>query len=193
MNPEVALGVAGAIAAISFSAVGSAIGTGKAAAAAIGAWKKCYAQNKPAPFQLLSFVGAPITQTLYGMILMFSMISVVKGNPVPGAGLAMLVIGIVAGIGIGSSAIFQGIAGAGASNAQAETGKGFTNYLASIGIVETVAIFVMVFALIGAGNLAQEEVAAEEAVPAAVEAPAVVETEAAVVEAETAPVETVAE
>ncbi|MBQ2282117.1 MAG: V-type ATP synthase subunit K [Kiritimatiellae bacterium] len=193
MNPEVALGVAGAIAAISFSAVGSAIGTGKAAAAAIGAWKKCYAQNKPAPFQLLSFVGAPITQTLYGMILMFSMISVVKGNPVPGAGLAMLVIGIVAGIGIGSSAIFQGIAGAGASNAQAETGKGFTNYLASIGIVETVAIFVMVFALIGAGNLAQEEVAAEEAAPAAVEAPAVVETEAAVVEAETAPVETVAE
>ena len=193
MNPEVALGVAGAIAAISFSAVGSAIGTGKAAAAAIGAWKKCYAQNKPAPFQLLSFVGAPITQTLYGMILMFSMISVVKGNPVPGAGLAMLVIGIVAGIGIGSSAIFQGIAGAGASNAQAETGKGFTNYLASIGIVETVAIFVMVFALIGAGNLAQEEVAAEEAAPAAVEAPAVVETEAAVVETEAAPVETVAE
>jgi V/A-type H+-transporting ATPase subunit K len=186
MNPEVALGVAGAIAAISFSAVGSAIGTGKAAAAAIGAWKKCYAQNKPAPFQLLSFVGAPITQTLYGMILMFSMISVVKGNPVPGAGLAMLVIGIVAGIGIGSSAIFQGIAGAGASNAQAETGKGFTNYLASIGIVETVAIFVMVFALIGAGNLAQEEVAAEEAAPAAVEAPVVVEAEAA-------PVETVAE
>ena len=98
----------------------------------------------------------------------------------------MLVIGIVAGIGIGSSAIFQGIAGAGASNAQAETGKGFTNYLASIGIVETVAIFVMVFALIGAGNLAQEEVAAEEAAPAAVEAPAVVEAEAA-------PVETVAE
>ena len=193
MNPEVALGVAGAIAAISFSAVGSAIGTGKAAAAAIGAWKKCYAQNKPAPFQLLSFVGAPITQTLYGMILMFSMISVVKGNPVPGAGLAMLVIGIVAGIGIGSSAIFQGIAGAGASNAQAETGKGFTNYLASIGIVETVAIFVMVFALIGAGNLAQEEVAAEEAAPAAVEAPAVVETEAAVVETEAAPVETVGE
>lgn len=191
MNPEVALGVAGAIAAISFSAVGSAIGTGKAASAAIGAWKKCYAQNKPAPFQLLSFVGAPITQTLYGMILMFSMIGVAKGNPVPGAGLAMLIIGIVAGIGIGCSAIFQGIAGAGASNAQAETGKGFTNYLASIGIVETVAIFVMVFALIGAGNLSQEE-AAEAAAPAAVEAPAVVEASAVEAPVE-APVAEVAE
>ena len=95
------------------------------------------------------------------------MIGVAKGNPVEGAGVAMLIIGIVAGIGIGASAVFQGIAGAGASNAQAETGKGFTNYLASIGIVETVAIFVMVFALIGAGNLSKEE--AEAPAPAAIE------------------------
>ena len=63
--------VAGAIACLGLSAAGSAFGTGFAASAAVGAWKKCYAANKPAPFLLLSFVGAPITQTLYGMILMF--------------------------------------------------------------------------------------------------------------------------
>ena len=61
--------VAGAIACLGLSAAGSALGTGFAASAAVGAWKKCYAANRPAPFLLLSFVGAPITQTLYGMIL----------------------------------------------------------------------------------------------------------------------------
>ena len=41
----------GAIA-FSFAAIGSALGTGTAAMAGIGAWKKCYLQGKPAPFTL---------------------------------------------------------------------------------------------------------------------------------------------
>ena len=45
--------VAGAIACLGLSAAGSAFGTGFAASAAVGAWKKCYAANKPAPFILL--------------------------------------------------------------------------------------------------------------------------------------------
>jgi V/A-type H+-transporting ATPase subunit K len=32
----------------------------------VGAWKKNYSQNKPALFMLVAFVGAPITQTIYG-------------------------------------------------------------------------------------------------------------------------------
>ena len=71
---DAAMIVAGAIACLGLSGAGSALGTGLAASAAVGAWKKCYAANKPAPFLLLSFVGAPITQTLYGMILMFTML-----------------------------------------------------------------------------------------------------------------------
>ena len=143
--------VAGAIACLGLSAAGSAFGTGFAATAAVGAWKKCYAANKPAPFLLLSFVGAPITQTLYGMILMFLMLG--KTN-VAGAGVPCLVLGIFAGLGIGLSALFQGRAGAGACDAQAETNQGFTNYLAALGIVETVAIFTMVFTLIALGKIA---------------------------------------
>ena len=85
--------VAGAIACLGLSAAGSAFGTGFAASAAVGAWKKCYAANKPAPFLLLSFVGAPITQTLYGMILMFIMLGKV-GNVSAGAGLPVLLAGI---------------------------------------------------------------------------------------------------
>ena len=143
--------VAGAIACLGLSAAGSAFGTGFAATAAVGAWEKCYAANKPAPFLLLSFVGAPITQTLYGMILMFLMLG--KTN-VAGAGVPCLVLGIFAGLGIGLSALFQGRAGAAACDSQAETNQGFTNYLAALGIVETVAIFTMVFTLIALGKIA---------------------------------------
>ena len=143
--------VAGAIACLGLSAAGSAFGTGFAATAAVGAWKKCYAANKPAPFLLLSFVGAPITQTLYGMILMFLMLG--KTN-VAGAGVPCLVLGVFAGLGIGLSALFQGRAGAAACDGQAETNQGFTNYLAALGIVETVAIFTMVFTLIALGKIA---------------------------------------
>ena len=96
------------------------------------------------PFLLLSFVGAPITQTLYGMILMFIMLG---KTSVQGAGFACVLLGIFAGLGIGLSALFQGRAGAAACDSQAETNQGFTNYLAALGIVETVAIFAMVFAL----------------------------------------------
>ena len=60
----------GAAAAISLAAVGSAFGTGAAGMAAIGAWKKCFAQSKNPPFMLLAFVGAPLTQTIYGLLLM---------------------------------------------------------------------------------------------------------------------------
>ena len=163
---DAAMIVAGAIACLGLAGAGSAFGTGFAASAAVGAWKKCYAAKKPAPFLLLAFVGAPITQTLYGMILMFIMlgkVEFVKGaegvitgvKPLvcAGAGLPVLVAGIFAGLAIGLSALFQGRAGAAACDAQAETNMGFTNYLAALGIVETVAIFAMVFALIALGSI----------------------------------------
>ncbi|MEG1480003.1 MAG: V-type ATP synthase subunit K [Kiritimatiellia bacterium] len=152
---NIALGVAGAVTCLALSAVGSAFGTGFAAAGAVGAWKKCYAQNRPAPFLLLAYVGAPITQTLYGMILMFTMIgtATAKAGILPGAGLAMLILGAFAGIAIGMSALFQGRAAGCAADAQGETGQGFTNNLAALGIIETVAIFVMVFTLIAVGKL----------------------------------------
>ena len=123
MNPEAlaafnqTLGIAGAVACLGLSATGSAFGTGYAGTAAMGAWKKCYAQNKPAPFILLGLVGAPITQTLYGMILMFVMFGKA------GAGLPLLILGIFSGLGIGFSALFQGRAAAAACDAQAETAR----------------------------------------------------------------------
>ena len=148
MNPDLlnhALGNCGALTVLGLSAIGSALGTGIAAQAAIGAWKRNYAQGKQASFMLLAFVGAPLSQTIYGLILMMIMFSSAqKGMPWQG----LVGIGIAAGLPIGFSAWLQGKAAAAASDAMGETEKGFTNDLAALGIVETVAIFVMVLAIL---------------------------------------------
>ncbi len=138
------LGKMGAAAVFGLSAAGSALGVGAAGPAAIGAWKKCFAQNKAAPFILFAFIGAPMSQTIYGMILMNKMAGLAAAAGFTNwAGL--LGAGLFGGIGIGVSAWWQGVAGAAASDAMAETGKGFGNYLMVLGIIETVALFILVF------------------------------------------------
>ena len=131
---------------LTLAAVGSALGTGVAGMAAIGAWKKVFAQNKAAPFILIAFVGAPLTQTIYGMILR----NAIKNANLPATWdnyILHMIIGIFGGLAIGVSAYMQGKAGARASDALAETGKGFGNYIMVLGIIETVALFVMVFCM----------------------------------------------
>jgi len=157
---NIGMGIAGAVMTLGLSAVGSGLGTGAAGSAAVGAWKKCYVQGKQAPFLLLSFVGAPLTQTLYGMILMFVML----GRAANGApGLPLMLIGVFAGLAIGVSAWLQGRCAAAAADAQGETGQGFTNYFAAIGIIETVAIFTMVFAMLAIFKVPVAEAAAAAA------------------------------
>ena len=137
----------GMAAALGLSAAGSALGVGAAGQAAVGAWKKCFIQNKAAPFILAVFIGAPLSQTIYGMIVMNAIAqSVTKGSYLMGAG-------IFGGLGIGLSAWMQGKIGAAAADATAETGKGFGNYLIALGIAETVALFVMVFVMMGTSKI----------------------------------------
>jgi len=137
----------GVAASLAFSAIGSALGTGVAGMAAVGSWKKCFAQNKNAPFILTVFVGAPLSQTIYGMIVMNALLELAR------KGQFMWSAGILCGIAMGLSAWMQGKAGAAASDAMAETGKGFGNYLMVLGVIETVALFVMVFILMAAGQI----------------------------------------
>ena len=136
------IGSIGPAAALGLAAIGSALGTGAAGQASMGAWKKCFAANRPAPFMLAVFSGAPITQTLYGFLLMLFIRDSQK-DP-----LTLLSAGIFGGLAIGFSAMMQGRAAAGAADALADTGKGTANYIAVIGIIETVAIFVMIFLLL---------------------------------------------
>ena len=126
---------------LALSAIGSALGTGVAGMAAVGAWKKAFAQNKAASFMLVTFVGAPLTQMIYGMILMNKMVDLAS------QGIYLWGVGIFCGLAIGASALMQGKVGAVASDAMGETGKGFGSYIVVLGIVETVALFVMAFAM----------------------------------------------
>ncbi len=140
------LAFVGMAAALGLSAAGSAFGTGFAGMASVGAWKKCYAAGKPAPFIMIAFSGAPLTQTIYGFLLMNSM----KGKVLDGAldPLFSLGLGLACGLAMCMSAIAQGKAGAAGSDALGETGKGFTNYIMVVGLCETVALFAMVFGMI---------------------------------------------
>lgn len=124
---------------LALAAVGSGWGTGIAAMGAIGAWKRSFSQNKTPPFLTIVFVGFPLSQTIYGMILMG------KIGAAAAAGHPLLGIGLFGGLGMGVSALMQGKAAAGACDSLAETGKGTTNYIIALGIIETVALFVMVF------------------------------------------------
>jgi len=136
----------GLILVLALSACGSAAGAGVAGMAAIGAWKKNFGQNKSASFLLVALVGAPLTQTIYGNIVMTKMFEL------SGQGHYLWGIGAFAGLAIGLSAFYQGKCAACACDAMGETGKGFGNYLAVLGITETVALFVMVFTLIILGK-----------------------------------------
>ncbi len=133
---------------LGLSAIGSALGVGAAGMASVGAWKKCYVQNKMAPFLLIVFIGAPLSQTIYGMILMNKIAEAAVG------GTYLWSVGIFGGMAIGMSAFLQGKIGACGADALTETGKGFTNYLIALGVIETVALFVMVFLLGTIGVLA---------------------------------------
>ncbi len=159
-NVMMALAKAGGLAALGIAAIGSALGAGTAGASAIGAWKKCYAQNKAAPFILITFIGAPLSQTIYGMILMNTIIGKLDVAKLgadavnawaAGNWAASLLAGICGGLGMCFSAWYQGVAGAAGADALAETGQGFGNYLMTLGVVETVALFVLVFSMMGLG------------------------------------------
>ncbi len=135
-------GMLGAALVMGIAAIGSAIGIGIAGQGAIGAWKRCYVNNKPAPFILTVFAGAPLTQTIYGFLLMQSMVASQK-DP-----WFLLGLGIASGFAMCFSAIAQGKAGAAGSDALGETGKGFAQYIMVVGLCETVALFAMVFSMI---------------------------------------------
>jgi V/A-type H+/Na+-transporting ATPase subunit K len=150
MDPEMmlSLGQAGAAAVLGIAAAGSALGTAAAGLAAVGVWKRCYAQEKPVPFILVTFIGAPLSQTIYGMILMNTIVRVASESAAAGDVVgfpAMMAAGLFGGLGMAASAYGQGRVGAAAADALGDTGKGLGNYLMAIGIVETVALFVLVF------------------------------------------------
>ena len=131
---------------LSIASIGSAIGTGIAGMAAIGAWKKMIISGQKAATALLIFVGAPLSQVIYGMILKNA---IADANLDPDSYPWQVLIGLLAGAAMAGSAIFQGKAGARACDAIAAGASDTAKYIMIIGIVETVALFVMIFTMTG--------------------------------------------
>ncbi len=129
---------------VGFTAVGSLIGCCHAGAAALACWKRAYQDNKPAAFVLSIFASAPFSQTIYAMILMMMLIA--KTTPEDPQLIARFCMGLFGGIILLISAIYQGKIGALACDMFGATNKGFGNAITVVGIVETVALFVTIFA-----------------------------------------------
>ena len=75
-------------------------------------------------------------------------ISAKLSDPSLANGILSISVGLLAGVVIGLSAFFQGKVAASAADALAETGKGTAKYFIVIGIVETVALFTLVFGML---------------------------------------------
>ncbi|MCU4164496.1 hypothetical protein [Carboxylicivirga caseinilyticus] len=132
----IALGIAG---------VGSAIGTGIAAMGAMGLWKQSIKDKKKLPSLALAMVGMPLSQVIYGMIFMNSLIG---ANLNPDSYMNQMVFALFVGIAIAASAIMQGKAGAAAcANLAVDDKQGAGMYIAAMGIIETVALLSMVFGM----------------------------------------------
>jgi V/A-type H+-transporting ATPase subunit K len=132
--------------------MGSALGIGAAAQAAAGAWAKEAKAGKPLNFAYIILTGMPLSQTIYGFILMLVGLSplVTGENAItsvhPGT---LLGIGIAGGIAELASAWIQGIIGAAGCRSISEgEGKGLVFIIISMGIVETVGLFGFVFLLL---------------------------------------------
>jgi len=131
--------------------MGSALGIGAAAQAAAGAWAKEAKAGKPLNFSYIILTGMPLSQTIYGFILMLIGLSplVIGENAItathPGT---LLGIGIAGGIAELASAWIQGLIGAAGCRSISEgEGKGLVFIIISMGIVETVGLFGFVFLL----------------------------------------------
>ena len=133
----------GIAASLGLSVLGAIAGAAAVGPATIGAWKKCAVQNKPVPFVMVAFAAQPLSNVIYGFIVMNSLAaSQILSD------FQLLFMGIFAGLGIGAACLIQCRCAAHASDAYAETGQSFGHYIMVIGICETIALFMMVFTIL---------------------------------------------
>jgi V/A-type H+-transporting ATPase subunit K len=135
---------------LALSAIGSAIGIGIAGQAAAGAWAREARAGRPLSFTYVILVGLPLSQTVYGAILMLIGLRDRVYNPelLAGNAGALLGIGLAGGLAELFSAYYQGKIGAAAVRALSDGGgQGMAFMIIAMGIAETVGLFAFVFLL----------------------------------------------
>jgi V/A-type H+-transporting ATPase subunit K len=141
----IALGWAGMYGAMALAAIGSIIGCAVAGQAAIGAM----VDTESGHGRYIGVSVMPSSQVIYGIVVMFTL----QRDVVAANATALFGIGILAGLALMFSAIFQGHACASAIHASKSKPEIFGLSLAPAAIVEGFAVFAFVFALVLAGRI----------------------------------------
>ena len=141
------LGWAGVFSPLALGAIGSMVGCTIAGHAACGATLEV----ERGYGRYMGLSALPSSQTIYGIVVMFALMTrPMTAETEPG----LAAIGILTGVGLMMSAISQGKALASSISASKAKPEVFGLTIAPAAIVEGFAVFVFVFALVLAGNLA---------------------------------------
>jgi len=140
-----ALGWVGIIAPLAFGAIGSVMGSAVAGQAAAGA----LLDVESGYGRYIGLSAMPSSQTIYGIVVMFSLNRPVTLETAPG----LFGVGLLTGIALLYSAAWQGRALASAIAASKSKPEVFGISLAPAAIVEGFAVFAFVFALVVAGGI----------------------------------------
>lgn len=122
------------------AAIGSIVGCARAGLAACGAMID--AETRHARFVAIS--AMPSSQTIYGVVVMLALNREITATNAP----ALLVIGLLAGIALMLSAVFQGNCCVAAINTSKTKPEVFGLSIAPAAMVEGFAVFVLAFALL---------------------------------------------
>ena len=139
------LGWAGIYLPTALGAMGSIIGCSRAGQAACGAML----DTESGYGRLVGASALPSSQTIYGIVVMFSLNRPVTEATAPG----LFAIGLLAGIALMLSAMFQGSLCASAINASKTKPEVFGLAIAPAAIVEGFAVFAFIFAMIISGGI----------------------------------------
>lgn len=135
---------------LALSALGSALGIGIVGQAAAAAWSKEARAGRPLSFAYVILIGLPLSQTVYGAILMLIGLNerVYDAEVMGRAAGALFGIALAGGVAELASAWVQGRIGAAAVRALSEGGgQGLAFMIIAMGIAETVGLFAFVFLL----------------------------------------------
>ncbi|WP_440996201.1 ATP synthase subunit C [Arhodomonas sp. SL1] len=141
-----ALGWAGLYGPMALGAIGSVIGCAIAGQAAIGA----LLETESGHGRFIGLSAMPSSQTIYGIVVMFSLQRPVTEATAPG----LFAVGILAGLALLFSAIHQGSCCASAINSAKSKPEIFGLSVAPAAIVEGFGVFAFIFALVIGGDIA---------------------------------------
>ncbi|MDV5169380.1 ATP synthase subunit C [Photobacterium rosenbergii] len=142
----IALGWLGAFAPVALGAIGSAIGCSVAGQAACGAMLDVESGYG----KYIGLSAMPSSQVIYGIVIMFTLAGI--GVDAQTAG-GLFGVGLMTGLALLFSAIYQGQAVSAAINASKNKPEVFGLSIAPAAIVEGFSVFAFVFALVMGANI----------------------------------------